>query len=289
MLELEVKGTGAVSSVGFSMPATCAAIQSGVDCFAETQFFDGIMNPVIGARIPDPDAQDNNSSISGGLSRAARYLAMSIEEACFSAGVKPSRLILILVLADEKRPTTLPAAQIAEATSAACHELLGQGTIASTTVATEGATGFHQALAEANRILQADPRQSIVIASFDSWLNSASLEHGLAPRKNPHSRFCEWICSGRICSSNSGIETDGPPGIRVSYFRHRALSGGKALRFRRILHGNRPRNCNFNRTVAIGNTSSSIESTTGKRIWRRVLLQRIHICLVKGHPRQIAP
>ena len=121
-LDLFINGAGAVTSVGYNLPATVAAMRSGVDCFRETNFYDYVGEPIIGASIA-PLSDDEETQV-GGSERAGLFLALSIEEALSEAGVDSLRNAkLILVAPETFRPTSLPA-DLASFTQIAVKEQL---------------------------------------------------------------------------------------------------------------------------------------------------------------------
>jgi 3-oxoacyl-[acyl-carrier-protein] synthase-1 len=178
-LDLFVVGAGAVTSVGFSMPSTMMSIRAGVDCFTETTFVDGVKNPLIGAKVPPLDGPANpDAPIAGGGRRGAELLALAIEEAVNTPeSVAPN--MIILLAPEASRPSTMPD-DFPQLVLDACGDVLGRDFFRNRLkVATGGAMGICQALEAADQWLKEFATGSVVIAAYDSWLNIASIQHGL--------------------------------------------------------------------------------------------------------------
>ena len=221
---LFVVGAGAVTSVGYSLPATTAAIAAGIDSFADTQFVDDRGEPVIGARIPAPENQ-NSSMITGGATRAAKHIAWAIEEAIDDAGhpamVNPQLVVLTPTAAT---PTSN---RIADRILAACTELLGFDLFEQRVrTLREGTTGICDALMMASQYFNeikaetaievegdleafddvedygdSEACSHIVIVAFDSWLNVTSISRGLAANRLQVSEVVDGFIPGEAASA----------------------------------------------------------------------------------------
>lgn len=89
-MAVEIVGSGMITAVGFSAPATCAAIRAGIDGFGETRFkFDGQW--LLGAEVPLADG-------TRGRARLLRLAAHAVDEALTTAPVRPRGAQLILCL-----------------------------------------------------------------------------------------------------------------------------------------------------------------------------------------------
>lgn len=100
MTAIDVLGCGMVTGVGFSAPASCAAIRVGITGFVETRFmFDGEW--LIGCPVPFEEGWR-------GRERLLQMVVPSIAECLASeSAVKPEQTALLLCLAESDRPGRL--------------------------------------------------------------------------------------------------------------------------------------------------------------------------------------
>ncbi|MFK7767238.1 MAG: hypothetical protein AB8B55_08445 [Mariniblastus sp.] len=213
-LGIYLTGAGAVTSVGFSLPATVAAMRSGVDCFHETNFYDYVGEPIIGSSIAPLDDDEENQV--GGSERAGLFLALAIEEALIDAGVTTLKSAKLILVAPEKfRPTSLPK-DLASFTQIAVNDRLSAtGWDPADTrfqfgalQANGGSVGVCPALLDADKWLNDETgldgdlaNAVVVIASFDSWLNSQSIRHGLAEERFLVSDSSDGFVPGEAASA----------------------------------------------------------------------------------------
>ena len=193
-VDLQLVGAGAVTSVGFSLPASVAAVQSGIDAFSETNFFDYLGEPIIGSAI---DSTVDLPEFEG-IDRASIFLVLAVEEALHDANAKSlASAKLILIAPDKYRPTSLPQNLIGRVQTAIEKRLLAAGwDPTSVNFQTTGLHSLNGSIAICNALTEASQWLSqpsgsngdskaeiVVIASFDSWLNSQSIRYGLTEER----------------------------------------------------------------------------------------------------------
>ena len=181
---LQVLGAGATTSVGLGLAATTAAIRAAVDNFQDTQFYDEIGEPLLGAAVPlrfpgDPDDETRT----GGSARFGYLLSLAVEECLASAGVSLplSEKVPLLLLGDDTRPG--PMLETAYAAQGRCAHFFAQPGRLHMRAFTGGESSCIAALAAASRFI-AQGAPHVLIASVDSWLNNPDVGHGLR-----HERF----------------------------------------------------------------------------------------------------
>ncbi len=101
MRPLAIAGAGAVTGVGLTAPATCAAIRSAIDNFRETRFVDGGGAWILGSEVPLEEPWR-------GFAKLVRMASRAIAE-CLApaAGTDPSMIPLLLGVAEHERPGRL--------------------------------------------------------------------------------------------------------------------------------------------------------------------------------------
>ena len=98
---LAIMGSGMVSGVGLSAPASCAAIRCAISNFQETRFMDSGGEWIIGSSVPLEQPWR-------GISKLAKMLASVLREciAC-EPTVNIKAVPILLCLAEEDRPGRL--------------------------------------------------------------------------------------------------------------------------------------------------------------------------------------
>ena len=192
-----ITGAGAVTCVGFDLASTTAAIESGIDGFKETQFFDELNQPLIGAPIPTEDPKGPRYS---GLDRPARYVAMAIEEAFERAGVETNHrteALIIYMLPEFSHDDALLRVVLAETEHRLGCDLFGDRH----KLAAGGAVGIGRALAFAKNWIAKNPNQPVVIAAFDTWLHVARINQGLSQQRFLDSDSSDGLIPGEAASA----------------------------------------------------------------------------------------
>jgi 3-oxoacyl-[acyl-carrier-protein] synthase-1 len=98
---LSIVGSGMVSGVGFTAPASCAAIRCGKNNFQETRFMDSGGEWIIGSSVPTEQPWR-------GISKLAKMLASVLRECIVCEPVvNINEVPVLLCLAEEDRPGRL--------------------------------------------------------------------------------------------------------------------------------------------------------------------------------------
>ena len=98
---LAIKGSGMVSGVGLSAPASCAAIRCAISNFQETRFMDSGGEWIMGSSVPLEKPWR-------GIPKLAKMLASVLREciAC-EPSLNINKVPILLCLAEEDRPGRL--------------------------------------------------------------------------------------------------------------------------------------------------------------------------------------
>jgi 3-oxoacyl-[acyl-carrier-protein] synthase I len=173
---MHVIGAGAVTSVGNSLPATAAAVRAGLNAFHETQFIDGMGEPIIGAQIRLGE-QGAGMRI-GGARKLGTALARVVEEAVRSASL-PLPLpasVPLLFLDDSLRPA--PLVDAAHLCHDACKPLFDHPERLHMQGFNAGEVACVDALLACREYL-ANGAPFVLIAAADSWLRSPDLHEAM--------------------------------------------------------------------------------------------------------------
>jgi 3-oxoacyl-[acyl-carrier-protein] synthase I len=177
-VELAIVGSGAVTGVGFTLPATVAAIQAAIDGFSESTFVDRWGEPITACCIPATEADAQSGFVTGGEPRLAALLAMAVEEAVIDLPMT-WRIALCVVLPDPSRYGDT--AGLAQCCSDACRARIGDALVGADVVFPRGSAGVALAIVHADTLLRTPGARvdAVVIAGVDSWMDAAVIEHGL--------------------------------------------------------------------------------------------------------------
>ena len=98
MMPLAILGSGMMTGVGLSSPATCAAMRAAISAFTETRFRNKGGDWVIGCPVPlEPPWR--------GRAKLAHLAASAIRECLsFAGSVRPEAIPLLLCIAEKERP-----------------------------------------------------------------------------------------------------------------------------------------------------------------------------------------
>lgn len=171
MTPLAVFSTGMVTGVGFTAPASCAAIRVGITGFVETNFmFDS--EPIQGCPVPLQTPYC-------GRRKLIEMGALAIEEALaplVEAGYATERVPLLLCLSELERPGRFPnlddtlLREISERIELRFHP--------QSAVVTEGRIGGVKALMNARQIMDSDTQvQHVLVCGVDTFLVASTLNH----------------------------------------------------------------------------------------------------------------
>ena len=182
---IAIVAAGVVSSVGASAASTCAAIGSALNDFRETGFFDGALQPVLGAAVPSPLISlsvQADASTTGGLQRLAAMFVRAAKECAGNAGgIDPAQTALLLI-GPELARAGMTQEHLQTCFDALVGEL-GQDFHAASRITQIGTAGVAVALQYGQELLE-DPARSgvdgLLIAAADSLLNADDINDALA-------------------------------------------------------------------------------------------------------------
>ncbi len=98
MRSLAILGSGMITGVGLSAPASCAAIRCAIDNFNETRFMDDGGEWIIGSEVPLDQPWR-------GLEKLVQMAVRAVKECLSNAGsARPSAIPLLLCVAEPTRP-----------------------------------------------------------------------------------------------------------------------------------------------------------------------------------------
>ena len=101
MSGLAILSSGMVSGVGFSSPASCAAIRCGINNFQETRFINRAGDWIVGSTVPLAEPWR-------GLAKMRQLVVPAIEECLAGTPVPPDgEILLLLCVAETERPGRL--------------------------------------------------------------------------------------------------------------------------------------------------------------------------------------
>ncbi|AMS12831.1 3-oxoacyl-ACP synthase [Pseudomonas chlororaphis] len=166
MAALCIIGSGMVSAVGLSAPASCAAIRCAIDNFQETRFIDQAGEWLIGAPVILPEP-------SSGYAQLVGMASMAIAE-CLSglSDEDVHDIPLLLGVAESDRPGRLE--RLDESLLQAIEERLGQRFHERSCVIPRGRVSAAVALINARRLIE-QGCSKVLIAGVDSYLTGATL------------------------------------------------------------------------------------------------------------------
>jgi 3-oxoacyl-[acyl-carrier-protein] synthase I len=167
MQPIAILGSGMVTGVGLSAPASCAAIRCAIDNFSETRFMDNGGEWIIGSQVPLEKPWR-------GLSKLVHMAVPAIRELLAQTnGVRPGSIPLLLCVAEEERPGRLQGLND-ELFHLIGNELGMRFHPASGTIP-RGHTAGALAMIEARRLIYEEGVRYCIIAGVDSLLVAATL------------------------------------------------------------------------------------------------------------------
>jgi len=166
---LAIMGSGMVSGVGLSAPASCAAIRCAISNFQETRFMDSGGEWIIGSEVPlEPPLR--------GISKLAKMLASVLRE-CIACDPKANieAVPVLICIAEEDRPGRLHdlnnqiLAETEKELEVSLHEQSG--------IITQGRVGVATALNKARKLIYGGRIEDVLIAGTDSLLVGPTLRY----------------------------------------------------------------------------------------------------------------
>jgi 3-oxoacyl-[acyl-carrier-protein] synthase I len=163
---LAILGSGLVSGVGLSAPASCAAIRCGIANFQETRFIDAAGDPIIGSPVAlDPPCW--------GQERLLEMLRRAVHECIASGNAAPGSLPLLLCVAERDRPGRTD--RVEYELFAELQQRLGYRFHPSSMILPHGRVSVVAALILARKLIYEQNHPRVLVAAVDSLLVRGSL------------------------------------------------------------------------------------------------------------------
>jgi len=159
---LAIAGSGMVTGVGLSAPASCAAIRCAINGFKETRFMDSGGEWIIGCEVPLGDPWR-------GTTKLAKMLAMALQEcAAHDPRLELDAVPILLCVAEAERPGRLE--NLTGRLWEQLTEELGTGFHEKSILIARGHVGAAVALLLARRLIYEESFPQVIIAGVDSLL-----------------------------------------------------------------------------------------------------------------------
>lgn len=159
---LAIVGTGMVTGVGLSAPASCAAIRCGIDGFKETRFMDSGGEWIIGCQVPLEQPWR-------GTAKLVKMFVMALRECAERRpGLEFSATPIILCLSEESRPGGLE--NLVQEVCDGIQDELDLRFHADSQIVTEGRVGFAVGLHHARKLVYEKGLANVIVAGVDSYL-----------------------------------------------------------------------------------------------------------------------
>jgi 3-oxoacyl-[acyl-carrier-protein] synthase-1 len=164
---LAIVGSGLVTGVGLSAPATCAAIRCAIDNFQETRFMDAGGEWIMGCEVPLEQPWR-------GTTKLVKMLAMALRECAETMpGVDLNATPIVLCLAEKNRPGLLP--NLVHEVREGIQDELGFRLHPLSQLVTEGRVGVAVGLYQARQLIYGRGAPRVIIAGVDSLLVGPTL------------------------------------------------------------------------------------------------------------------
>ncbi|TKJ62114.1 hypothetical protein [Pseudomonas sp. CFBP13506] len=167
MRALSIIGSGMVSAVGLSAPASCAAIRCAIDNFQETRFIDRGGEWLIAASVPLEQPWRGRTKL---VKMAARAIAEALHS---TPNVDPEKTPLLLGLAELERPGRLEG--LDKGLLQAIEAELGLRFHPASSILAHGRVSAAVALLDARTLIYGGGHRHVLIAGVDSFLNGPTL------------------------------------------------------------------------------------------------------------------
>ena len=167
MSALCIIGSGMVSAVGLSAPASCAAIRCAIDNFQETRFIARGGEWLIAASVPLEQPWRGRTKL---IKMAARAIAEALQS---RPEVDPQATPLLLGVAEAERPGRLPG--LDQGLLQAIEAELGLRFHPASEIIAQGRVSAAVALLNARALIYQGRHRHVLIAGVDSFLNGATL------------------------------------------------------------------------------------------------------------------
>ncbi|SFW48366.1 3-oxoacyl-[acyl-carrier-protein] synthase-1 [Pseudomonas sp. NFACC09-4] len=168
MSALCIIGSGMVSAVGLSAPASCAAIRCAIDNFQETRFIDRGGEWLIAAGVMLEQPWRGRAKL---IKMAARAIAEALQSA---PGIDPQQTPLLLGLAEAERPGRLDG--LDNSLLQAIEAELGLRFHPDSCIIARGRVSGAVALLDARTLIYQGGHRYVLVAGVDSFLAAPTLD-----------------------------------------------------------------------------------------------------------------
>ena len=164
---LAIVGSGMVTGVGLSAPASCAAIRCAIDDFQETRFMDAGGEWIIGSSVPLEQPWR-------GIAKLSKMLVSVLKE-CMACDPKLTleQVPILLCLAEEDRPGRFD--DLGNQVFIETQKELGIRFHEKSVIIEQGRVGVAVALNHARKLIYEENLPHVIIAGVDSLLVGPSL------------------------------------------------------------------------------------------------------------------
>lgn len=165
---LAIIGSGTVTGVGLSAPASCAAIRSAIDNIQQTTFLDSSGEPIMGSTVPLEKPWR-------GTRKLSKMLASALEE-CHATepSLELQNIPVLLCLAEKDRPGRF--ADLEERILVEVQEEIGFRFHEKSALLNWGRVGLGKALLQARQLIYGEEIPKVFIAGVDSFLVAQTLK-----------------------------------------------------------------------------------------------------------------
>lgn len=172
---LFVVAAGACTAIGMSLAATDSALRAGMDHFRDSDFADRSHTPVRVASLMDERLW--------GKRRLAQWAALAMADCLRGApaDIDLAQVPVLLLAAERERPHSEDARY--QAIYAELELRVGRRFHPLSRIATLGRTAIGPALQLASEWLRGGEVPMVLVVGVDSYLDAASINHGLAHRR----------------------------------------------------------------------------------------------------------
>ena len=172
---LAIVGSGMVTGVGLSAPASCAAIRCGINNFQDTRFMDSAGEWIVASEVPLQEPWR-------GPEKQARMLASVLEETFDTdPGLSPAETPVIFCFSERERPGRLD--NLNERVLESTQRLLDFQLHSSSMTISQGRVGGAVGLREARKMLYEQRIPAVIVAAVDSYLSAQTLTAYEAKRR----------------------------------------------------------------------------------------------------------
>lgn len=200
---IAIVSAGVVSAVGLSWSSYCAAMRAGLDGFRETDYFDEVGQPLLGARISDEWlglSEAGVASVHGGVTRMATMAVRAAREAAGSAGGLVAGRCAFLLLASDPGRAGYSAEELRDCFNA-CEQSIGHRFHPASAILPWGVAGLAAAFERARASLELPDVEHVMLLGVDTLLEAADIQRHLSQRRLLSSQQSDGFISGEASAA----------------------------------------------------------------------------------------